>query len=283
MKAHKNFRALAGLAGMALALSAQAAKAEDAAAPAAPKEFTVTGSVSVLSDYRLRGVSQTDRGKTLQAGVTVTHKSGFYGSIFSSNLAGWGTFGGPNLEFDLIGGYAKAVGPVTIDAGLTWYMYPDGAAKTDFAEPYVKVSGAVGPVSYLAGVAYAPKQKALGNYSNTPYSHGQAYDNLYLWGDTSYVVPSTKLKLKGHLGYSKGNPGLGPNGTSVAPTGSYFDWQLGGEYPIGPFTFGVSWVDTDISKAKAAYLQPNFSVQNGRLAGQSIAGSTALFSATVSF
>lgn len=280
MKAHKNFRALAGLAGIALTLSAQAAKAEDAAAP---KEFTVTGSAALVSDYRLRGVSQSDRGKALQAGVTVTHKSGFYGSLWSSNLAGWGTFGGPNLELDVIGGYAKAVGPVTIDAGLTWYMYPDGAAKTDFGEPYVKVSGAVGPVSYLAGVAYAPKQKALGNYSNTSYSYGQAYDNLYLWGDTSYVIPSTKLKLKGHLGYSKGNPGLGPNGTSVAPTGSYWDWQLGAEYPVGPFTFSASWVDTDITDAKAAYLQPNFSVQNGRLAGKSIAGSTAVFSVSVGF
>jgi uncharacterized protein (TIGR02001 family) len=81
MKAHKNFRALAGLAGIALTLSAQAAKAEDAAAP---KEFTVTGSAALVSDYRLRGVSQSDRGKALQAGVTVTHKSGFYGSLWSS-------------------------------------------------------------------------------------------------------------------------------------------------------------------------------------------------------
>jgi hypothetical protein len=67
-------------------------------------------------------------------------------------------------------------------------MYPDGAAKTDFGEPMSRFPGAVGPVSYLAGVAYAPKQKALGNYSNTSYSYGQAYDNLYLWGDTSYVI-----------------------------------------------------------------------------------------------
>jgi len=282
MKAEKNFRALAGLAGIALTLCAQAAKAEDAS-PAAPKEFTITGSAALVSDYRLRGVSQSDRGKAAQAGVTITHKSGFYGSLWSSNLSGWGTFGGPNLELDVIGGYAKAVGPVTLDAGLTWYMYPDGAAKTDYAEPYVKVSGAVGPLSYLAGVAYAPKQAALGNYSNTAFSKGQAYDNVYLWGDTSYVIPSTKLKLKGHLGYSKGNPGLGPNGTSVAPTGSYWDWQVGAEYPVGPLTFGVSWVDTDITNAKAAYLQPNFSVQNGRLKGQSIAGSTAVFSVSVAF
>jgi uncharacterized protein (TIGR02001 family) len=272
-------RLATAVAAIAIATAATPAFAQEEA----ESSITVSGNTALVSDYRFRGVSQSDRNMAIQGGITIAHDSGAYIGTWASNLSGWGTFGGPNLELDVIGGYAKAVGPVTLDAGLTWYMYPDGAAKTDYAEPYVKVSGAVGPLSYLAGVAYAPKQAALGNYTNTAFSKGQAYDNVYLWGDTSYVIPSTKLKLKGHLGYSKGNPGLGPNGTSVAPTGSYWDWQVGAEYPVGPLTFGVSWVDTDITNAKAAYLQPNFSVQNGRLKGQSIAGSTAVFSVSVAF
>jgi uncharacterized protein (TIGR02001 family) len=276
---NKSIKALAMAASAFAAFSATSAMAEDAA----PKDFTVTGSVGLVSDYRLRGVSQSDRRAALQGGATVTHKSGAYASFWGSNLAGWGTFGGPNLELDLIAGYSKAVGPVTVDAGLTWYMYPGGASKTDYAEPYVKVSGAVGPISLLAGVAYAPKQAALGNYSNTAYSKGQAQDNLYVWGDGSYVVPNVKVKLKSHLGYSKGNPGLGPNGTSVAPTGSYMDWSLGAERTFGPITLGIAYIDTDISTKKAAYLQPNFSVAGGSRAGQSIAGGTTVLSLTAAF
>jgi uncharacterized protein (TIGR02001 family) len=111
---------------------ATTAKAEEETAP--PSAFTVSGSAAIVSDYRLRGVSQSNNGFAIQAGVTVAHQSGFYAGAWGSNLAGWGTFGGPNLEVDLIGGYKKTVGPATIDAGLTWYMYPGGANKTDYAE-----------------------------------------------------------------------------------------------------------------------------------------------------
>ncbi len=246
-----------------------------------PKPITVTGSVALVSDYRFRGVSQSDKGFALQGGVTVNHESGVYAGFWGSNLAGWGTFGGPNLELDLFGGVKKTIGNGTIDVGLTWYMYPGGSSKTDFAEPYVKLSGTVGPATLLAGVAYAPKQQALGNWSNTPQSRiGNSNDNLYLWGDASSGIPGTALTLKGHIGYSKGNPGLGPNGTSVAPTGEYVDWLLGADYLVGPVTLGVAYVDTDITRAGSAYLAPNFTRQSD---ASSISGPRVVFSVTAAF
>ncbi|MCW1430401.1 TorF family putative porin [Novosphingobium sp. JCM 18896] len=264
---------------------ANPAFAQDAEAESAIK---VTGSVTLASDYRFRGVSQTDKAMAIQGGITVTHESGLYVGTWASNLSGWGTFGGSNTELDLIGGYAMDLGGATLDVGLTWYMYPGGADKTDFAEPYVKLSTTQGPVSLLAGVAYAPKQEALGRWyasgaaygTGVPTTAGAKDDNLYIWGDAAYAIPETPFKLKAHIGYSDGNPGLGPNGTSVAPTGKYLDWSLGGEAAWGPLTLGVSWIDTDISNAESAYLQPNFSSTKD---GSSIAGSTVLVSLTAAF
>lgn len=244
------------------------------------KAISVTGSVALVSDYRFRGVSQTDEEMAIQGGITATHESGAYAGVWASNLSGWGTFGGSNMELDLFAGYAIPVGGGTLDVGLTWYMYPGGADNTDFAEPYVKLSGTVGPAKLLAGVAYAPKQEALGNFSNTPQSAGQKQDNLYLWGDASTGVPGTPLTVKAHLGYSDGNPGLGPNGTSVAPTGKYLDWMLGADVAVGPLTLGVAYVDTDISKSESAYLLPNFSSTKD---GSSIAASQIVFSVSASF
>lgn len=271
----------------AMMVLAQPAAAEEAAAPEAaaeetdpPKPFTVTGSVALVSDYRFRGVSQSDEELAVQGGLTVTHESGFYIGAWASNLAGWGTFGGANLELDLYGGYKRAIGPATVDVGLTWYMYPGGASLTDFAEPYVKVSTTLGPVSALAGVAYAPKQRALGNFSNTPFSRGQSEDNLYLWGDASVGIPKTPFTAKAHLGYSDGNPGLGPNGTSVAPTGNYLDWLIGVDAAVGPVVLGVAYVDTDISQAGSAYLLPNFSSTKD---GGPISGGQVVFSISASF
>lgn len=264
----------------AIALTSASAFPAFAQPTSPPSSLTVSGSVGLVTDYRFRGISQTNKNMAIQGGLSVAHESGLYAGTWGSNLAGWGTFGGANMELDLYGGYKRAFGDVTVDVGLTWYMYPGGANDTDFAEPYVKLSGIVGPVSLLGGVAYAPKQQALGNYSNTPQSRGQKQDNLYLWGDASVGIPDTPVTLKAHLGYSNGNPGLGPNGTSVAPTGEYVDWMLGADLTFGRLTFGISYVDTDISKAEAAYLQPNFSSTKN---GSSISNSTVLFSLTAAF
>ncbi|PZN93590.1 MAG: hypothetical protein DCF31_12245 [Alphaproteobacteria bacterium] len=234
------------------------ALAADEATPA----LKVSGSVGLVSDYRFRGVSQSNNGLAVQGGLTLNHESGLYGGFWASNLAGWGTFGGPNLELDLFAGYKLPVGGGALDIGGTFYQYPGGATRTSFFEPYAKLSGTVGPIGLTAAVAYAWNQTALGNWSNDINSRiGDKEDNLYLWGDATFGIKDTPLTLKAHIGYSDGNPGLGPNGTSVAPTGSYWDWLIGLDFVAGPVTLGVAYVDTDISDTSFDYLrlQPNFS------------------------
>jgi hypothetical protein len=56
--------------------------------------------------------------------------------------------------------------------------------------------------------------------------------------------------------------------------------MLGADVTFNQVTLGLTWIDTDISEAKAAYLQPNCSSTKD---GSSIAGSAAVFSATVAF
>lgn len=251
--------------------------------------FKVTGSVGLVSDYRFRGVSQSDKEMAIQGGITINHESGFYAGTWGSNLSGWGTFGGSNMELDLFAGYKVQLNDaVAVDTGLTWFMYPGGASETDFAELFLKVSGTAGPVNLLGGVAYAPKQQALGRWyltgasygTGVPDAPGDKEDNLYIWGDISSAIPSTPVTLKGHLGYSNGNSGLGPNGTSVAPTGKYLDWLVGADVAVGPVVLGVSYIDTDISKSESAYLQPNFSSTKN---GSSIASGKVVFSVSAAF
>ena len=256
-----------------------------------PKPITVSGSVALVSDYRFRGVSQSDTGLAVQGGITIAHESGLYIGTWGSNLSGWGTFGGSNMELDLVAGFKHALGPVTVDVGATWYMYPRGFDNTDFIELYGKVSGAVGPLNLTGTLAYAPEQEALGSwYLNGASAAAGVYDqpgdkndNLYLAGDATIGVPKTPITLKAHLGYSKGNKGLGPFATSVAPTGEYLDWSLGADLAIPgtPLTLGVAYVDTDISVREAAYLQPSFS--KGQDGTGQIAGSTVVASLTAAF
>lgn len=244
--------------------------------------LTLSGSATLTTDYRFRGVSQSDEGMAVQGGFTLSHSSGFYVGTWGSNLSGWGTFGGANMELDIYAGYKLPVGEGTLDLGGTWYMYPSGADVTDFAELYAKLSGAAGPVSLTATVAYAPSQEALGNAFpvGRPANPGDKEDNLYLAGDAAYGIADTPITLKAHIGYSDGNPGLGPNGTSVAPTGTYFDWLIGADVvPMSGLTLSVAYVDTSITEAEANRIRPNFAT----LAGDSISDATVVFSITASF
>lgn len=248
-------------------------------------DLQLSGSVGLVSDYRFRGISQTNNGVAVQGGLTLDHASGAYGGLWASNLAGWGDVGGSGIELDLFGGYKFPVGGGTLDLGGTFYLYPGGASKTSFVEPRARLSGTIGPVGLAAGVAYAWKQTALGNWSNHQDSRiGARGDNLYLWGDATSGIPGTPVSIKAHIGYSDGNPGLGPNGTSLAPTGRYWDWLVGIDYVIGPVTLGVAYVDTDISPNSAdfARLQPNFS-RFQVPGGDPISSARVVFSATAAF
>ena len=89
-------------AALALMSSVPAFAQEEPTSP-----VTVTGSVALVSDYRFRGVSQSDKGMAVQGGITATHESGAYAGTWASNLGGWGRFGGSNMELDLFAGYAR--------------------------------------------------------------------------------------------------------------------------------------------------------------------------------
>lgn len=251
--------------------------------------ITVSAEVALVSDYRFRGVSYTDKEMAIQGGIEIGHESGLYGGAWASNLAGWGTFAGSNMELDLYAGYSADLSSgVAFDVGATYFMYPGGLDTTDFIEFYASVSGTLGPAEITLGAAYAPPQEALGAWYFDGASAaagiyddpGDKEDNTYVYLDASTGIPETPLTLNAHVGYSWGNPGLGPQGTSVAPTGEYMDWKIGADFALGPVTLSAAYIDTDISKAEAAYLLPNFSSTKN---GSSIAGSTIVFSIAAGF
>ena len=218
-----------GLSALALVASAAPALAQDDT-----KDFTLTGSAALVSDYRYRGISQSGKRVAAQASATLTHSSGFYGSFWASSIDDY-VAAGADTEVDVIAGYSTTVSGLTVDGGVLYYLYPSAspAANTDFWELYASVKGAVGPATIKVGAAYAPKQKALSLINPKD-------DNLYLYSDVSYTVPDTGFGVTAHLGYSKDE--------SFLTGDKYLDWSLGATYTWRNATFGVSYVDTDHDK-----------------------------------
>lgn len=200
-----------------------------------PSSLTLSGEVTAVSQYRFRGISQSDEDPALQGQLTLSHTGGFYAGAFASTLDGFGEKGGADFELDLYAGYRADLGSgLSLDAGLLYYALPGSeGGDFEFFEPYASLSGTLGPVTATLGAAYAPDQDAL------------AGDNLYLRADADASVPFTPVTIRAHLGRSGGA------GTPFTPSTNYFDWSLGADYVLGPVTLGLDYVDTDLSGAEA--------------------------------
>jgi uncharacterized protein (TIGR02001 family) len=224
--------------GMLLAASAMStpafAQEEEAGTEAeASGPITLSGGVSVVSDYRFRGISLSNEKFAVQPTLTVSHESGLYAGVWGSTMPDSPLYG--QFELDLYGGYATEIAPGTsVDLGLTYYTYPgnrDWAGPANYVEVIGKLSHDIGPVSATGTVAYAPDQKSLGD------------DSWYYNFGLSSGIPNTPITLNAGLGYADGSLALS------APDGNYFDWSVGASLVSGPFTMSVQYVDTDIKKS----------------------------------
>jgi uncharacterized protein (TIGR02001 family) len=236
---------LSAVAVLAISFASEAAFADDAAAPAAAAptpEFTITGAAAVVSQYKFRGLTQSDSKPTVQATFTVSHKSGFYISMWGSGGAGnrddgnGNVYASPNngTEIDVYGGYTHtfAKSGITLDGGLYGYIYPNETANNIF-EVYGDISKAYGPITMKAGLNWAPKQDYFTTFATpTQYS-------MYEYGELGYTpTQMPALTFHGHLGHTGGGLNF---------VKEYIDYTVGVGYKWKSLTFDISAVGTNIS------------------------------------
>jgi uncharacterized protein (TIGR02001 family) len=222
MKTRTLFALAASVAGLAWPTIASA---QDEAVDPEVAAFDLSSTVSVVSDYRFRGISLSNRKPAVQASADVAHKSGVYAGVWGSNIA---RYGGAKVELDLYLGWKKSLGSVDVDVGVLGYLYP-GGHSVNYVEVYTYLGKTIGPAALRAGVNYAPSQRNIGGD-----------DNLYLSGEARVGIPGTPVTLLTGVGYE--------NGPFAGADGRKWDWTLGGEYNFAPFTLGLLYADTDVSR-----------------------------------
>jgi len=192
-----------GLAALVLTMSAAAAHAE------------VTATVTAVSDYDFRGITQTRQNPALQGSIDYAGESGFYVGGWASNV----DFGGDeNVEVDLYAGFA---GGETFpwDVGIITYTYPMSNDVHDFSEIYASLGW-----KFLEGKIW---------YSNN-FGGGPAGDDaLYYEGNATFELPAN-FGLGLHAGYSDG---------AYWGSDNYLDYSVGVTYTIGHFDLGLKYVD----------------------------------------
>ena len=214
------------LALVSVPAAAQEAAVEDVPdieLPAGSGALSISAEVNLLSDFRFRGISRSDEDPAIQGALTVSVPGGFYVGGRGTSLKEAGRLGG--LQLDLYAGYGADLGAGTsIDAGLLYFLFPDGRGDTDYVEPYVSVSHLVGPVQGTLGAKYAPEQDAIGGE-----------DQLYLFAEVEAAVPTTPLTLSAQVGHQ-----------DRGALGDYWTWSLGARAALGPVHAGLRYVDTDL-------------------------------------
>ena len=181
----------------------------------------VSGNVGVTTDYRFRGISQTQNSQALQGGVDYADKSGFYVGNWNSTVSSALYTDSIGLENDLYAGFKKEViKGVTVDVGSYNYFYSRPANKFNSAsnthEVYAGV--ATGPVS----VKYS---QSLGDY----FGAANSKNSKYVQADLNLPI-AKQLTANAHIGRTM---------VSSHKDLNYNDIKLGATYNIAGLDVGA--------------------------------------------
>jgi len=188
--------------------------------------WSVEGRIGVVSDYRDRGYTLSAAEPVLQGEATLSHTSGLYAGLWGSGIEEYGIGpdgDGAEIEVTLYTGWAGTVAGFDVDAGVWANVYPDGE-DVNYVEFPLQVGRTFGDTTFSTGVVWAPSQTGTGDETNT-----------WLWTRADYAPETWPVSLHATLGYEDG--GFAPDGKT--------DWRVGVAAPVGDFTLGVDWVDSD--------------------------------------
>jgi len=262
---------------LALAISALAggALAQSAPAPApAPEKSPITANVTVVNDYRYRGMTQSNFKPAIQGGFDYAHESGFYIGNWNSSISwigdgypangavSYGRSVSAPVEMDFYAGFKKELigeGFAT-DIGVLQYYYQTSGLRTlpqtnancgttsrngcgtvpNTTELYVAQNFTSGPLTGFIKFSYA-----LTNIFGIYNSKGSYYPDLTVNYDTGFEG----ITLNGHIGYQKVTNNVG------AYNFSYTDYKLGITKDFGGgLTGAIAYIGTSQTKVGNDYL-----------------------------
>lgn len=220
-------------------VTAIAAATFGAVSTAQAVEVTTTANANITTDYKFRGISQTNAGPAFQGGFDAAFSNGFYVGNWNSNVNFPGTVSGTSsgsagLEMDFYGGYAGSfANGIGYDVGALYYYYEGvaitaGSPELDTLEAYGKLT--YGPV--YAKLSYALTEDYFGVAAAAPGVIDQS-GSTYL--DLGYTLPlSDKLSLTAHYGLTNYDKDVPNNRLGTGTIDSYADYSVGATYAISP-------------------------------------------------
>ena len=196
----------------------------------------VSGNIALTTDYKFRGISQSDSAPSVQGGFDIAFDNGAY-------IGTWGaavdfdcaidTCGGLNggIELDYYAGFASDISDSgSFDIGYIYYDYPqDEGLLGDYGEIY-------------------------GSLSFGDFGIGMNYSDEY-WGETgkftyTYATYSMALSESVALDLLVGSGDYDEAGYLDGAT-EHMNWSVALSTSAGGLDFAITYEDTDLDKEDA--------------------------------
>jgi len=208
-------------------------------------DYTISGNFGLVSDYRFRGMSQSDKKPAVQGGIDFAHQSGFSLGNWNSSVSDWAAPYGSGIEMDVYGGFKKEIAGIAFDVGAIYYYYPDAKfVNTPSGLNHVNtreifLGAGYGPVTLKISRTISERYFGLGkggettlHKSSTSSSKGTMYYNLTF---SREIADKTTLKV---------HAGLLDLENRSTTTSTIKDYSIGITYDLSGWILGASYVDT---------------------------------------
>ena len=196
-----------------------------------PVQAEISANVALVTDYRFRGISQSNKNPALQGGFDYAFENGIYVGTWGSTVDFDSAvdFNG-SLELDFYGGWSTDLNEnSSIDLGYIYYGYPgdDNGLDGDYSEIYVN---------------YGWRDLTLGAAYSWDY-YGSSGDFLYLKADYDWSF-AEDWTLSLHVGYNDFDEDV----FLSSDKGHYTDYSVGVSWSVVGVDLGLSWVGTNLDK-----------------------------------
>ena len=190
-------------------------------------DWSMSGNVSLVSDYRFRSISQTYKLPAIQGGFDLGHAAGFYVGTWASNVSGNQYSGGNGMEWDFYGGYKMELARnVTLDLGFIYYFYPGAKTLPAAGLRRYDTTDVYGALTW--GGLTAKLNYSVSDSFSLPDSSGSYY------ADITYVYPMGKAtNIIGHVGHASFK--------NFDPL-DYTDYKVGVTHDALGVTWGLSYI-----------------------------------------
>jgi uncharacterized protein (TIGR02001 family) len=202
----------------------------------------ISGTTSLVSNYRLRGVSLSENKPAAQFGVAYDDAQGWYAGAFASTVE---LVVSPRRELQTVPfvGYAwRAAGGLSWEVGTDYSFFTGSARNYNYPEAYFGVAS-----ESLSGRLY---------YS--PRYFGQSSGAIYGEVNGTQLLIE-RVRLLAHLGILRSNNGIGNYGWPER----MFDGRVGFAIDADRLNVQLSWVGT--TAPTAAYTITGVRSRNGPL------------------